>query len=205
MNANMTIAKCKICNADLKQDDKFCSDCGAGIAAQTVSQPQSQLGSQPVPQSQHQVREQQINQPPQPQVSQASQPLQSQYYQAQQQIVEPVSIPVASGSVQGVPATYASDVSDAKKSKTTKTNAGKTKDNTQLSVFGYVITMLALSVPVLGIILVFVWAFGSKTNLARKNYSRAIFVISGIFLVLIITGFILNYNALMGLMRVLME
>ena len=46
----MSMTKCKICNAELKPNDKFCAECGAGIADQIISQPQA----------------------PQPQMSQAS-------------------------------------------------------------------------------------------------------------------------------------
>ncbi|HHU79575.1 MAG: hypothetical protein ACOX27_00935 [Caldicoprobacterales bacterium] len=153
----MTTLKCKNCNAELKPQDKFCSDCGAVVAVQTTPQ-------------------QNTHQAPQVQTYQAAQPVTG----------EQAAAAVTSAET-------ASKLSDGKKS----------KDNTHLGVFGYVITMLALMVPILGIILVFVWAFGAKTNLARKNYCRAVLVVSGIFLALSITGFIMNYSALMELFRVL--
>lgn len=71
--------------------------------------------------------------------------------------------------------------------------------NETLSVFGYVITMLALMVPIVGIILVFVWAFGTNTNLARKNYSRAVLIIAIIFIVFGITIFATLSTALIPL------
>ena len=77
--------------------------------------------------------------------------------------------------------------------------------NPQLSVFGYLITMLALSIPIVGIILTLVWAFGAKTNPVRKNYCRAVLILSGLFLLLAIIGFVVNYSALMGLITVLLE
>ncbi|HHU50061.1 MAG: hypothetical protein ACOYEH_09850 [Caldicoprobacterales bacterium] len=149
----MSMTKCKICNAELKPNDKFCAECGAGIADQIISQPQA----------------------PQPQMSQASQPKRA----------EPEPMSAAPAYAVSAP-TAASNLPSYKRS----------KDNTQLGVFGYVATMLALMVPILGIILVFVWAFGSKTNLARKNYCRAVLVVAGIFLVLGIAGLVLSYNAL---------
>ena len=79
------------------------------------------------------------------------------------------------------------------------------ENNVQLSVFGYVLTMLALSVPIIGIILAFVWAFGAKTNRARKNYCRAVLIISGMFLLLAIIGFVANYSALIQLIKLLLE
>ncbi len=77
--------------------------------------------------------------------------------------------------------------------------------NTQLSVMGYVLTMLAISVPIIGVILTFVWAFGSKTNRARKNYCRAVLVLAGLSLLLVIVFFALNYSTFMQFSSVLTE
>jgi cation transport ATPase len=214
----MITLKCKNCNAELKPQDKFCSDCGAVVAVQTTPQQQQQspqpsysqpkAGEQQSVQAQQPLSYQTAQQKQQPQTSQACQPTQQQPYQMSQptqqntyqapqaqtyQAAQPVTGEQAAAAVTF--AETASKLSDGKKS----------KDNTQLGVFGYVITMLALSVPILGLILVFVWAFGAKTNLARKNFCRGVLIVSGIFLALAVTGFILNYNAWMGFMEVLME
>ncbi len=85
------------------------------------------------------------------------------------------------------------------------TLAKTAENNAQLGVFGYVLTMLALSIPIIGVILTFVWAFGAKTNRARKNYCRAVLIVGGLFLLLAIVGFVVNYSALMELITVLLE
>ncbi|HCS73446.1 MAG TPA: hypothetical protein DIW17_06185 [Clostridiales bacterium] len=61
--------------------------------------------------------------------------------------------------------------------------AAKAASNETLGVFGYILTMLGLSIPIVGIILVFVWAFGANTNLARKNFSRAVLILGVIGIV----------------------
>jgi ABC-type sugar transport system permease subunit len=78
------------------------------------------------------------------------------------------------------------------------------QNNSQLSVLGYVLTMLALSLPIIGIILAFVWAFGAKTNLARKNFCRAVLILSGMFLLITIVGVVANYSALAELIGLLL-
>ena len=76
---------------------------------------------------------------------------------------------------------------------------------TQLSVFGYILTMLGISLPIIGIILTFVWAFGAKTNKARKNYCRAVLILTGIFLLLTIVGIVTSASTLMPLIEILFE
>jgi len=83
--------------------------------------------------------------------------------------------------------------------------ANSAENNGQLGVFGYVITILALLLPIVGVILAFVWAFGTKTNRARKNLCRAVIIVGGLFLLLAIVSFIVNYSAFMELITVLLE
>ena len=52
-----------------------------------------------------------------------------------------------------------------------------------LSVGQYVGTFLLMCVPILNIILLFVWGFGSAANLNKKNFARAILII---FIIMII-------------------
>ena len=83
--------------------------------------------------------------------------------------------------------------------------AAPVADNTQLSVFGYILTMLGISIPIVGMILTFVWAFGSKTNKARKNYCRAVLILTAIFLLLTIVGIVTSASTLMPLIEILFE
>jgi len=45
-------------------------------------------------------------------------------------------------------------------------------------------TLIVLIVPILGIVLYFVWAFGTGGNLNRRNYCRAVLIMMAISLVL---------------------
>lgn len=53
-----------------------------------------------------------------------------------------------------------------------------------MSVGDYLLTMLALLIPCVGIVLYFVWAFGKDGNINRKNFCRAYLIIFAISIVL---------------------
>lgn len=53
-----------------------------------------------------------------------------------------------------------------------------------LSVGGYIGMMLLSAIPIVGIILIFVWAFSSDVNINKRNYCRAILILALIMTVL---------------------
>ena len=53
-----------------------------------------------------------------------------------------------------------------------------------LSVGQYIGMFLLLCVPLLNIILLFVWSFGGSVNLNRKNFARASLIISAVMVLL---------------------
>lgn len=55
-----------------------------------------------------------------------------------------------------------------------------------LSVGQYIKMFLLMGIPILNIILLFVWSFGSAANLNRKNFARASLILAAIMLILYI-------------------
>jgi len=53
-------------------------------------------------------------------------------------------------------------------------------------VGGWLLTMLICIIPVVGWIMPFVWAFGSKANKSKKNYFIATLIMAVIWIVIII-------------------
>ncbi len=53
-----------------------------------------------------------------------------------------------------------------------------------LSVGQYILTFILLGIPLVNIILLFVWSFGSDVNLNKKNFCRAVLIIGIIATVL---------------------
>lgn len=61
-------------------------------------------------------------------------------------------------------------------------NAGM--DTSPMTLSDWILTLLAMMIPCAGIILYFVWAFGSHGNINRRNFCRAQLIIMGVILVL---------------------
>lgn len=51
------------------------------------------------------------------------------------------------------------------------------QDTSPMTVGQFVATFLIQCIPIVGIIMLFVWAFGSDTNINRRNYARAMLII----------------------------
>lgn len=61
-----------------------------------------------------------------------------------------------------------------------------------LRVIQYIGMFLLMSIPLVGLILLFVWSFGGSVNLNKKNFARAMLIISVIGVILsIIFGAVL--------------
>lgn len=61
-------------------------------------------------------------------------------------------------------------------------NAGM--DTSPMTLGDWLLTLLAMMIPCAGIILYFVWAFGSHGNINRRNFCRAQLIIMGVILAL---------------------
>ena len=58
--------------------------------------------------------------------------------------------------------------------------------------------ILALFIPCAGLIIYFVWAFGKKGNVNRRNYCRAMLIVYGVILVIYILFFLIFGLAIGG-------
>jgi len=57
-------------------------------------------------------------------------------------------------------------------------------DNKEMSVGDWMITLLISVIPLVGFIMLFVWAFGSGTNVSKQNWAKATLVFAAILVVL---------------------
>jgi len=76
-------------------------------------------------------------------------------------------------------------------------------DNEQLekpvSVGDWILTLILLCIPLVNIIMMFVWAFGGTPSISKRNYCRACLIIAAIFLVLgLVFTFALGGLAMLG-------
>jgi hypothetical protein len=65
----------------------------------------------------------------------------------------------------------------------------------------WVVTILITAIPVVGFIMLFVWAFGSGTNPSKSNWAKAILIWIAIIIVLYIIFFALFGAALLSAFR----
>jgi len=61
-----------------------------------------------------------------------------------------------------------------------------------LTVGEWFITMLVTAIPLVGIVMLFVWAFSSNTNVNRANWAKAslLWMVVAIFIALAFIGFV---------------
>lgn len=70
-----------------------------------------------------------------------------------------------------------------------------TQNEPPVSLGDWVITLLVLSIPCVGIIMILVWAFSSGTNNSKKNFCRAllIFALIGIVISMLLGTVIIGF------------
>ena len=57
-------------------------------------------------------------------------------------------------------------------------------DQTPLSMGEWILTILVMMIPCVGLIIYLVWAFGKNGNVNRRNYCRAYLIIYAVILVI---------------------
>ncbi|MGI6404009.1 MAG: hypothetical protein ACOX0K_07360 [Oscillospiraceae bacterium] len=201
----MTNRICTACSAELEPQAKFCPDCGARSPAleappAPAAAPAAVAVAPPPPPA---TAPTPVAAPPTPAAAPAAVAV-APPPPPPAAAPTPMATPPAPAAAPA-PVAVATPPPPAAAAPPAPDTAKPAQNNTYLGVFGYVITMLALSLPVIGIVLAFVWAFGAKTNLARKNFCRGVLILSGLFLILAIIGFVANYSALMALIQLLLE
>lgn len=69
---------------------------------------------------------------------------------------------------------------------------GESRKDSPLSTSEFFTIMLLLGIPVLNLILLLLWAFGSGTNLNKRNLSRAMLIFTVIIAVVWVISFALG-------------
>lgn len=69
-----------------------------------------------------------------------------------------------------------------------------------LSVGDWLITMIITAIPIVGIIMLFVWAFSSSTHPTKVNWAKATLILIAIVLILYIIFFAVFGAAFFGMM-----
>lgn len=85
------------------------------------------------------------------------------------------------GPQPAAPATTATPVSP-----TVTDPYGKLLGDDEMTVNAWLMTMVITGLPVIGLIMLFVWGFGSETPLVKRNYCKAMLIVYAIWLAVII-------------------
>ncbi|KIL42345.1 hypothetical protein SD70_01315 [Gordoniibacillus kamchatkensis] len=70
-----------------------------------------------------------------------------------------------------------------------------------ISLKEWMITILLLAIPLVNIIMLFVWAFGGGANPSKSNYAKAALIWAAIGIVLYIIFGVIIFGAMMSSMR----
>lgn len=76
-----------------------------------------------------------------------------------------------------------------------------TQEAAPVSLGDWIITLIVLMIPLVGVIMLFVWAFSSGTHPSKQNYCRASLILVAIALVLAILFGIMGGFAAMSMMH----
>ena len=74
-----------------------------------------------------------------------------------------------------------------------------TQGSEPVSIGDWIITWIVLAIPLVGLVMMFVWGFSSSTKPSKKNFCIAALIIAAIMIVLYILLFVLFGAALMGM------
>lgn len=81
-----------------------------------------------------------------------------------------------------------------------QTPAPVTDDSAPLSTGQFILMMLISAIPMVGFIMQLVWAFGGTANINRRNYARAVLILSlvGIVLAILFSGMLIAFVSIVS-------
>jgi heme/copper-type cytochrome/quinol oxidase subunit 2 len=80
-------------------------------------------------------------------------------------------------------------------------NAQLAPRDSTVSLGDWIITLIVLAIPIVGLIMLFVWGFSGDSNPSKRNYCRAVLIFWLIALVLFILFMVLFGAAMMSAMH----
>ncbi|MCF8019207.1 MAG: zinc ribbon domain-containing protein [Vallitaleaceae bacterium] len=183
---------CHQCGKELEENSEFCTKCGAktekpsGQSAVTIAEMQA---SQEEPDNMSQSAPQPVPIPvPVPQVAPPPTPVAPQPIPAPQPTPAPTPTPqqAPQPTPQPMPTPQVNNMNQQPHYNAVGVDLND-KNNQPMTVLGWLGTFLVMLIPLVNIIMVFVWAFGSNGNRSRKTFFQAYLII---FIVLVILSIV---------------
>lgn len=74
------------------------------------------------------------------------------------------------------------------------------RESSPVSLGDWIITLIVLAIPIVGIVMLFVWGFASGTHPSKQNYCRAVLILALIaFALVILIGVMGGFAALFAM------
>ena len=74
------------------------------------------------------------------------------------------------------------------------------QDQKPMSVKEWLITFLIMAIPIVGFVMLFMYAFGNEGNINRKNWAKAQLIMMAIIIGLMLVAFIIFGSIFAGIM-----
>ncbi len=190
---------CTNCGAVLSDTRKFCTECGTPVPEDSINEgrsAQTSTANLSTPDTTHTVQEkstiqdtkiQQTPQQTQQQAQQATQQTQRQQTQTNYQQSNYQQTPTYQQSTQYQQQTSYQQMPPLQNNDAVIIPGSKYEP---ISTWGYIGIMLLMCIPVVGFILVLVWAFGGCRKLNKRNLARASLIMTVISIIIaVIIGF----------------
>ena len=192
---------CENCGSQMPDGSKFCISCGAKVenredlqegsvqeTAASMDNAAASVLEDPVPQP---ILPQPVPTPPA-----ASQPVQTaQTVQTQQ--TPPAYSQTATNQNYQQPV---QPVSSQQQAAPQQVIFRKPAATTPLPVWKFIGIFLLMGIPILNIVMIFVWSFGHSCNQNTKNYARAILILWVIAIVFVIVGYFTIWSSISALL-----
>lgn len=182
---------CLNCGSQMAEGSKFCISCGSKYEnSEPVQETAAQeaavsVEGSAVVEETAQVAPQPVAPQPVQQTSQVAQPKPVQSTFTQPAIQQPVKPLQQQNYANTPPQAVSQPVMPVKPEKIAP-----------LPVWKYIGIFLIMGIPILGIVMVFVWAFGNSFNKNTKNYARAILITFLIMLVLMAISYFTIWSSM---------
>lgn len=77
-------------------------------------------------------------------------------------------------------------------------------NNEHVSIGDWILTFILTAIPFVGIVMLFVWAFGGSASESKQNYAKATLILAGIVIGLNILLFLLGAGMMFSSLAILM-
>ena len=175
------MANCRNCGAQINDGEKFCSVCGAPIDIVNAS-----YDGQGTYQQNTQNTYQQDAQNTQNTYQQDAQNTQNTYQQNAQNTQNTYQQNSQNTYQRDAQNTYQQNAQNAQNTYQQPYVKPEPESDASLTIGNWMLTIFLTVIPIVGIVMLFIWSFSAETPLTKKNWARAVLIWKAIEIILFI-------------------